>query len=91
MKVSYAYKDDVGRFSTAYLDDEPLSDGSYVGTNKHTDLPIHVVWTDDPKIKVGWIQVCIRKWDMKDVYREIWEEDIDARDSPNCLCLKEAR
>lgn len=89
MKVSYAYKDDVDRVSTAYLDDVPLSDGSYVGTNKHTDMPVHVTWVDSPKIKVGWIEVCHRHFDYVGPLLESFEEDIEARSDPNCLCLKE--
>lgn len=51
MKVRYW---DVGRETTAYLDDDPLPDGSYIGVNKYTDLPVRLTWNADAE---QWIQV----------------------------------
>lgn len=55
MKVTYA---DSTSTSTAYLDEPALPDGSYVGVNKHTDIPVHVRWDDSTD---GWVSVCERE------------------------------
>lgn len=57
MKVKYRVP--AGYETTAYLDDDPLPDGSYVGTNKHTDHPLHLRWDD---IISAWVPVCHREW-----------------------------
>lgn len=89
LKVGYTIADGkLDRISTAYLNDKPLEDGSYVGTNKHTDLPVHLAW-HDTKTGSGWYLVCVRTWDYKDVLNETWEERIDERSKPDCICLKE--
>jgi hypothetical protein len=51
MKVRYRMAS--GYETTAYLDDEANVDGSYSGTNKHTDEPVTVRWTGDEWIEVG--------------------------------------
>ena len=68
------------RNSTAYLEDEPLSDGSYVGGDKHTDLPVHLNWDDSRGI---WVEVCVRRFTLVDIYNEQYEE---ALPRPECIC-----
>lgn len=87
MKVAYTITGS-DRVTTAYLVDPLLSDGSYVGTNKHTGLPVHLRWTNTKKGS-GWVEVCTRKWDWKDVLNDLYEEDIEQRSNPDCICLKE--
>lgn len=54
VKVSYTQND--GNVTTAYLDEEKLTDGSYVGRNKHTEVPVHL-----RPIVGGWVTVCERE------------------------------
>lgn len=56
MKVTY-YLDE-SHHTTAYLEDEVLSDGSYVGVNKHTESPVHLKWDDGTQ---RWVEVCVRE------------------------------
>lgn len=68
---------------TAYLDDEPLSDGSYVGENKHSETPVHLRWDGE---KDMWVQVCVREWEyippLYEIAREVGER-------PDCICKEE--
>ena len=75
LKVHYLI--DGGYSSTAYLDDRPLRDGSHVGTNKHSDLPVHLRWNGD-----DWVQVCQRTFTLVNVYNEEYAE----HDRPSCIC-----
>lgn len=68
MKVSYVMLS--GHRSQAYLEEEPLSDGSYVGINKHSDLPVHLRPVTD-----GWVTVCERDATPINVYTDEWEID----------------
>lgn len=58
IKVTYRSSPSGSHNTTAYLDDDrPLSDGSLVGTNKHSDGPVHLKWDDD---LLEWVHVCYR-------------------------------
>ena len=76
MKVSYVYNN--GGTSQAYLEEEPLSDGSYVGINKHTDIPVHL-----RPIENGWVTVCEREATPINVYLDEW--DLDPKPE-GCTC-----
>lgn len=81
MKVTYEHGDKRYR-TTAYLNDEALPDGSYVGTNKHTDLPVHLRWSDERDV---WIEVCHREFSLVDIYNERYEE---VGERPECSCVE---
>ena len=52
MKVTYTMLN--GRESTAYLNDEPIAEDTYEGTNKHSDEDVKVTWdSDDEK----WVEI----------------------------------
>lgn len=80
MKVTYARSGGEGYTSKAYLEDEPLADGSHVGTDKYTELPVHLRWNDAAGT---WVQVCVRIFTLLDVYNERWEEQ---QPRPPCSC-----
>ena len=75
MKVAYVKKD--GYQSQAYLNEEPLDDGTYTGVNKHTDTPVHLrPWNH------GWVTVCERESTFN-----IYKDDFDTEPAdPNCSC-----
>lgn len=77
MKVGYLIAG--GHTSTAYLEDVPLEDGSYVGVNKHSDMPVHLRWDDEQEV---WVEVCHREWRAINVYTDEWEEI----DPQPCVC-----
>lgn len=82
MKVGYRDQVD-GYESKAYLDDDPLPDGSYVGVNKHTDEHVHVRWDTGAQ---QWLTVCRRVYLPYNSYIDAppGPEDIEKR--PPCTC-----
>lgn len=72
MKVRY------GTLQTAAYLTQQLDDGTHVGTDKHTDLPVHLRWTGDK-----WVEVCRRTFAVDDLYNETWRE-VGPR--PTCSC-----
>ena len=80
MKVTYIC-DAEGRTSKAYLSEVPLEDGSYVGVNKHTELPVHLTWNDDYE---AWVEVCRREFIFADYLCETYEEVLPR---PDCSCV----
>jgi hypothetical protein len=79
MKVAYIAND--GHQRTAYLDTPALADGSYVGTNKHTDEFVHVKWSNKEK---AWLTVCERVYGPYNPYTDESPEIIEQR--PPCTC-----
>jgi hypothetical protein len=79
MKVSYIVSE-WGSFSTAYLEDEKLPDESYVGIDKYINLPVHLRWDDETNT---WVEVCVRKFKLVDIYNERYEELLPR---PECTC-----
>jgi hypothetical protein len=69
--------------SVAYLDNSPLSDGSYVGINKHTDMPVHLRWSDEQQT---WIEVCCRTFEYEGPLLETFTE---VGNRPDCICKEE--
>ena len=80
MKVNYRVGDENSR-STAYLDDEPVEDGSYVGLNKHTNLPVHLRWDREAEL---WREVCEREWEFEGQATDRWRE---VGERPACTCV----
>ena len=81
--MKLTYRDTAGYFSTAYLDEDPLEDGSFVGMNKHTEAPVHVRWDDTQYL---WVTVCERNFEPKPPFDGTIEE---VGERPECSC-KEA-
>lgn len=81
MKVTYLTSDDT--MSVAYLDESPLSDGSFVGENKHTDLPVHLRWEDKPKM---WVEVCQRNFTYEP---PLYDTFVEVGERPDCICARE--
>lgn len=75
MKVTYEIEG--GWESTAYLN-RKLSDGSWVGTNKHTDQPVHVKVIDG-----RWQLVCLRHFELDPPLYETFHESFPR---PECIC-----
>lgn len=87
MKVTYYDRED-GRYTEhttkAYLDETPLPDGSYVGTNKHTEIFVHVRWDPTAGEDGAWLEVCERVYGPYDMYSDSFPEIVDQR--PACTC-----
>lgn len=81
MKVTYMTSDS-GHTSTAYLDDKPLSDKTYVGQNKHTSLPVHLRWDVRGEC---WREVCVREFKWCGRYGDDTWNEVGER--PACSCV----
>lgn len=67
--------------SKAYLKDPPLPDGSRVGTNKHTDMPVHLMWSGEHNT---WIEVCERTFEYDQPVQLGTFHEVG--DRPDCIC-----
>lgn len=70
-------------FSTAYLDTPALPDGSYTGTNKHSDEFVHLRWDDEAEV---WRMVCERVYLPYNAYVEAPPGPEDLSKRPPCTC-----
>jgi hypothetical protein len=71
--------------SVAYLDEPALPDGSYVGINKHTDMPVHLRW--DPEAEI-WVEVCRREFAYDTPLHLGTFHEVGER--PDCTCKEYA-
>lgn len=78
MKVSYTFDH---HESTAYLEDTRLPDGSFVGINKHTDMPVHLIWSDAENT---WVPVCNRTFEF---VPPLYETFLETEPRPDCTCV----
>ena len=79
MKVTYLSSGDV--LSVAYLDDEPLRDGSFMGADKHTDMPVHLRWDEMSR---SWVEVCQRSFQL---VPPLYETFVEVGERPDCMCV----
>lgn len=82
-EIQVTYQLASGHTSKAYLDEPALPDGSYVGTNKHTDLPVHLRY-DEPANT--WREVCTRHFNCDPYTGTITE----VGERPPCSCVGHA-
>lgn len=52
-QIKVGYLTTNGHEGKAYIEEAPREDGLNYGTNKHSDSPLAVQWTDDR----GWVEV----------------------------------
>lgn len=66
-----AYADSKGRMSTAYVEITDTPSGRFAtGTNKHTDLPVSLVWN---VFLAEWVtHGCDHAWECANVYAGKW-------------------